>query len=404
MSAIDTFVAGTPSEIKAAAELLDPALKSALDYSKSAGQVIPTSVRSHWYGRSADAYVSLLHDIGDASSDLIGFARDGAEKLRAYAGQLERMQNDFADHRDKASAEGLSVSGNTISAPIAPTSYVVTDRDDPNWDAWQRYQDRVKTYNRIAEDVGSWWGELEVWVHENLDAFAGTIPTESALTTALGALADAGADIPKEYIGYQGDLWKANSEFLTKEGERLRSEAADWVRKLRSGNPAVRAAAEAANPHGLRWQASEVEELAQKLGKTAKWVPGVGWVLDGVDFVKALEGDGSPSSVGVDVIADTAGGILGGIAAGAGIAAAGITAPVWVPVAAGAAIAIGVGAGAVWAYESWVPQDVREAIDAGLSDAWDATTDFAEDAWDNTTEFVGDVGHNIGKAWDGLWN
>lgn len=48
--------------------------------------------------------------------------------------------------------------------------------------------------------------------------------------------------------------------------------------------------------------------------------------------------------------------------------------------------------------------DVREAIDAGMRDAWDATTDFAEDAWDNTTEFVGDVAHNIGKAWDGLWN
>ncbi|MBV0893715.1 hypothetical protein [Microbacterium sp. NC79] len=404
MSVIDTFVPGTPSDVKAAAEFLDPSLRSALEYSENAGSVIPVSVRSHWYGASADHYVSLLIDISEASDELRGFARDGAEKLRAYAGQLERMQNDFAGHRDRAASDGLSVSGNTISAPVPPTSYVVTERDDPHWDAWQRYQDRVKTYNRIAEDVGSWWGELEMWVHDNLDTFAGTIPTDSALKTVLDGLTDASADIPKEYIGYQGDLWKENANFLTKEGERLRAEAADWVRKLRSGNPAVRAAAEAANPHGLRWQASEVEEMASRLGKTAKWVPGIGWVLDGVDFIKALEGDGSPSSVGIEVIAGTAGGVVGGIAVGAGIAAAGLTAPLWVPVAAGAAIAIGVGAGAVWAYESWVPQDVREAIDAGLRDGWDATTDFAEDAWDNTTEFVGDVGHNIGKAWDGLWN
>ena len=404
MSVIDTFVPGTPSQIKAAAELLDPSFKGVLDVSETAGDVIPTSVRSHWYGASADAYVSLLHDVGDASGELMSFAGDGAEKLRAYAGQLERMQSDFAGHREKAKSDGLSVSGDKISAPVPPTSYEVTDRDDPNWDAWQRYQDRVKTYNRIAEDVGSWWGELEVWVHENLDAFAGTIPADSALTTALEALSEAGADIPKEYIGFQGDLWKENAEFLKLKGERLRTEADDWVRKLRSGNPAVRAAAEAANPHALRWQAGEVEELASKLGKTAKWVPGVGWVIDGVDLVKALEGDGSPSAVGVEILAGTAGGIVGGALVGAGLVAAGITAPVWVPVAAGAAIAIGVGAGAVWAYESWVPQDVREAIDAGMRDGWDATTDFAEDAWDNTTEFVGDVGHGIGKAWDGLWN
>ncbi|PJI51513.1 hypothetical protein CTI14_58955, partial [Methylobacterium radiotolerans] len=28
---------------------------------------------------------------------------------------------------------------------------------------------------------------------------------------------------------------------------------------------------------------------------------------------------------------------------------------------------------------------------------------FAEDAWENTTDFVGDAGHNIGKAWKGLF-
>ena len=38
-----------------------------------------------------------------------------------------------------------------------------------------------------------------------------------------------------------------------------------------------------------------------------------------------------------------------------------------------------------------------------MADAWDATTDFAEDAWENTTDFVGDAGHNIGKAWKGLF-
>ena len=106
-----------------------------------------------------------------------------------------------------------------------------------------------------------------------------------------------------------------------------------------------------------------------------------------------------PSATGIQILAGA------GAAAGVGaLATAGvITAPVWGTALLATGAAFAVGAGAVWAYESWVPQDVREAIDAGLANGWDATADFADDAWENTSDFVGDVGHNVGKAWKGLF-
>ena len=111
----------------------------------------------------------------------------------------------------------------------------------------------------------------------------------------------------------------------------------------------------------------------------------------------------NPSSSAVNIV----GGVLGGVAATAAVgalAAAGIvTLPVWGTAVVVAGVGVAVGAGAVWAYENWVPQDVRESIDAGMEQAWDATADFAEDAWENTGEFFGDAGHEMGKAWKSVF-
>lgn len=169
------------------------------------------------------------------------------------------------------------------------------------------------------------------------------------------------------------------------------------------GNPAVKAAAEAANPGGMRWAADKAEDLARRLSRAGKALPVVGWGIDIWNLGSDMSTGDDPSSTAVEI----GGGVVGGIAATAGVAAlaaAGvITLPVWGTAVVVGGAAVAVGAGAVWAYESWVPQDVRESIDAGMENAWDATTDFAEDAWENTTDFVGDVGDGVGKAWKGLF-
>ncbi|MGH8956609.1 MAG: hypothetical protein ACRDVF_16530 [Microbacterium sp.] len=400
---IDTTTHGDAAQVRAAAEWLDPGLKDAADGSSRTTSFIPTGVRSHWYGESADDYVTILSRTTDAADEIAGLARDAAEKLRSYAGQLERMKEDFAAHREKARGEGLPVNGMVIGRPVSLIPVCPATRDDPYWDEWQQHLDRIDLYNKIAEDVGSWWGELEVWISENLDGFLDGLPTQSTAQKILAGLHEAGGEAPKIYLEGQALAWKTTASDLVSHAEDLRLGASDFVRELRSGNPAVKAAAEAANPGGMRWAADEAEDLARRLSRAGKALPVVGWGIDIWNLGSDMSTGDDPSSTAVEI----GGGVVGGIAATAGVAAlaaAGvITLPVWGTAVVVGGAAVAVGAGAVWAYESWVPQDVRESIDAGMENAWDATTDFAEDTWENTTDFVGDVGDGVGKAWKGLF-
>jgi hypothetical protein len=58
-----------------------------------------------------------------------------------------------------------------IQRPVSLVPVCPASRDDPYWDEWQGFLDQVDIYNDIAKDVGEWWGELEVWIADNLDAF-----------------------------------------------------------------------------------------------------------------------------------------------------------------------------------------------------------------------------------------
>lgn len=400
---IDTTTYGDPAQVRAAAEWLDPGLKDAASTSSNATGFIPTGVRSHWYGQSADDYVTILSKTTDAAREIEGQARDGAEKLRSYAGQLERMREDFAAHRANARGRGLPVDGMIIGRPVSLLPVCPTSRDDPHWDEWQAHLDRIELYNEIATDVGSWWGELEVWIAENLDGFVSGLPAKSNAEKILDGLNEAGGEIPRIYLDGAALSWKTTAAELVTHADELRTGASDFVRELRSGNPAVKAAAEAANPQAMRWAAEEAEDAARRLSRVSRAVPVIGWGIDIWDMGTALETGDDPSSTAVEIGAGIGGGLLATAAVG-GLAAAGIvTLPVWGTAVVVGGAAVAVGAGAVWAYENWVPQDVREAIDAGMEDAWDATTDFAEDAWENTGDFVGDVGHGIGKAWKGVF-
>lgn len=229
------------------------------------------------------------------------------------------------------------------------------------------------------------------------------MPTQTTADKILSGLRDAGDEAPKIYLEGQALAWKETAAALTSHAEELHLGASDFVRELRSGNPATKAAAEAANPTGMRWAADEAEDLARGLSRASKVVPVVGWGVDIWNLGSDMASGDDPSSTGVEIL----GGIAGGAAATAGVAAlaaAGVvTLPVWGTAVVVGGTAVAVGAGAVWAYENWVPQDVCESIDAGMEDAWDATSDFAEDAWENTSDFVGDVGHNVGKAWKGVF-
>lgn len=57
---------------------------------------LPLSVKS-----TPEEQVVEIRELKDATNEIRDQARDAAEKFRSYAGQLERMRDDFAAHRYK---------------------------------------------------------------------------------------------------------------------------------------------------------------------------------------------------------------------------------------------------------------------------------------------------------------
>ena len=151
-----SLLAAAKLALRAAAEWLDPALKDAADTVSNGAALIPVAVRWHWFGESADAYVSSLSDLGDAADEIVPLASDAAEKLRSYAGQLERMRDAFAGHREKASGAGIAVQGMVIQRPVSLVPVCPASRDDP-----------YGSFEHAAALAGAWGAALTAIVRRS---------------------------------------------------------------------------------------------------------------------------------------------------------------------------------------------------------------------------------------------
>jgi hypothetical protein len=379
---IDTHVPGEPAQIRAAAEWLDPEVNAACDAGATESFRIRNISSGHWFGGSGAAYREVASELGTAGNDLTTQAMDAAEKLRSYAGQLERMKSDFAQLCTTALAGGLTVKGTEIHPPVNELGYCpAPGADQQDLDAYEAYSDQVAIYNEIAGEVGTWWGELELWVADNLDAFHAAMPIDDSMSRLLDTLGYANTALVGTYLENRVREWKTDVQDLKAESARLSADAARFQRQLKSGHPGVAAAAREANPRTLRQAARTTDELAEFIRRGGKFLPGIGPVLGAIDIGIALASGDDPSGAIVETVVGALGGVVVGAGIAAGAVALGVTAPVWVTVVAVGVGSVAIGAGAVWAYEELVPQDTREMLDAGLEDAWDAVTDFAEDAW-----------------------
>lgn len=344
---------------------------------------------SGWLGLAGEACLALDEKLLRAADEQSGAASDAAEKLRAYAGQLERMQNDLADLCDEARDGGLTVSATFIHPPRQVVQSNVCLTEEAEQALVDEYNDKVELYNRLSREVGERWGELEKWVYENLEVFLRGLTTDDPLSTRLvegmAATNKVAFDLVLEH---QDQHFTSTLQDFQSRAAELRADARRFRDALRSGNPAIRAAAEAADPDGMRRAANALEDAMDGLRRTpVRHLPLIGDAVSVGLAGREIASGASPSSV----IVEEAGGFLGGVAIGAGLVAAGVTAPVWGTVAVVVVGGVAVGAGLKWGYEELVPQDVHESIDAGLEDAWDATTEWASDTWDSVTGSVSDT-------------
>lgn len=360
---IEVRLPGSPASVRAVADWLD-AVKSGLADTDVELAYIWGDSNHYWTGRSGNAWRSTVGTVRDRGKEVPGFLGDASEVFRAYANRLERAQEDFATLLFQAGEVGLPVVGVTVFPPTTSLDYCpapgAPEADLAEYDA---YLDKAASYNDLGTQVGSIMGQLDAWIGENIVPLVARVEDLKGLSGTVDALAAPGNDdlaaaALDGYEAFQSEKlgeWRAQHDALQESAETFRDQ-------LRSGNPAVRAAAEAADPKAMR---AGVEELAEQIGRVSKFskvIPVAGSVLDIVSLAVDVHNGDSLSSGVAEIGGGIVGGAAGGALAGGAAVALGSNPVGWV--VGGVAIGgIAVGAGARWLWEAAVPLDTRETID-----------------------------------------
>jgi len=358
---LDLTVPGDPGSIRAVAEWLDPGLRGGAVAADLELAYVWSDSQTSWTGDAGTAFRDAAKKVRDATGVVHGYLSDAAEVFRAYAGRLEHGQDELDGLGRQAATWGLTVADRVVSRPTTALGYCPAPGSGDDRVEYETYLRLVSVYTELSSRVGDWWGETEAWIAERIVPLTVRIESLGPLATLLDRLTVGNEDVVQtalEYAKHRTD--RDLSRYRTKAG-LLQAEADRYAKGLRSGNPALRAAAEAANPKAVR---KGLTDLAHTIGKAttyAKLIPVAGAVVEIVSAGAEIADGRSVSSVGV--------GLLGGAAGGAGAGVL-IAASIAVPPAALAAAVVGAALGASeaasWAWEQWVPLDVREAIDSFL--------------------------------------
>lgn len=360
---IDARLPGSPSSVRTVAEWLESVRSAHLEVDVELAYIWGDSSH-YWTGESGAAWRNTVASLRDRAGSAPGYLADAAEVFRAYANRLERTQDDFETLRFQAGEVGLHVVGTTVFPPTTRLDYCPTP-DSPAADVaeYDDYLDKLASYNDLGRQVGTALGELDAWIGDNivplvsrveeLREIAGTV--EALSGNGNEAIAGAVLDGYESFTDVRLGEWRQQHDAL--------QEAADTFRdQLRSGNPAVRAAAEAADPRAMR---DGVQELAEHIGQVSRYsrvIPVAGTVVEIVSLANDVAEGGSLSSGVAEIGGGMAGGAAGGVVGGAIAAALGSNPVGWV--VGGVVVGgIAVGAGARWLWEAAVPLDARESVD-----------------------------------------
>lgn len=386
MSGIDTNMPGKPEAVYDVADWLG-SLKRTMDAAGSRTRGNGARSEIAWQGEGGDAYRDFNGDVKKAAHEIEDRASDAQDKVRSYAQQLTWRQDDLEAARARATAGGLTVAGTVIQPPpaaVPPPDLPAGSTEDEaeEWDrdvaAYERAAAKVRLYDELLGDVRRTFDDLDSWVTEHLGDLERSLSNPFKAAAIVGGLAGLGLAIPENV--FKDRAARAQAASIAARDELARSRSRNPAVRSGSKPPSARSLANASKP-GTR--ASRLAGLADDAGRAAKLLARGGVVtavvLGGYEIAKGE----SPSGVAVETVAGLAAGAGVAVLVGAGV----ITAPVWGTIAIGVGAGVAATAAAGWAYEQFVPQETREKIDEGLKDAWDATggkiADGVGDAWDS---------------------
>lgn len=360
-------IAGDTAGIRNAAEWLDPDLRNALVDADLELSYMVGEASYQWTGESGTAFGSASQAIRRGNFAARDYPANVAEVMRAYAGRLERGADDFEGYASWAVRKGLTVWSNVIQYPTTWLSFCPDPdgEDSPELREWNKYQEKVQAYNEVSAKVGSWWGDLEVWIAEQFSQLVADIETLQEGNAVYEGLVKGNEEVVGLALEYADARHARDLATFRQQVSSLQQKADLFQTQLRSGNPALKAAAELADPRGMRQAARALNEMIEGVSRAGKIIPVIGTVIDIVATGAEIANGGSESSAIVGLV-----GGIGGAGIGVAIVAGVALPPVGVAiVVAGASWAVGEAATMAW--EAWVPLDTRESIDAGIEDFLD---------------------------------
>lgn len=349
-----------------------------------------------WSGVAAEAFRAELGDLGSDLSDLQQRLGDATGALSAFVDELVSVRSKLADVRDFATAHGLAVTGDTVTAPTMPPP----DADQATVDA---HNEKVRHWNTAVEMAQGARAE-EAGAHDQLTSALKKVDGDGWLENLLERL---GILPPDEMDGVTGSGWLAGlglTAFGVQAEAMSRAVLGRWQpwfkgpNGWRLGSPYGLSAWERFKL-GLRtgetaardWRANPYQSVARGRWSTAgKWAGRVGipitavtsgweqWQADADD--PSLDTGERVDRTATKAVTTTAGAVAG--AKGGALLGGAI----------GTAIAPGVGTvvgGAVGGLVGGV----------GGAMAGGAVGDFVNEQWDGAVHAVGDAGEAIG---DGL--
>jgi uncharacterized protein YukE len=380
---INTVVAGNPDAVAATGVWLRTRLAAAVHDTSAILDRVQEMTRTTWRGPAAQAFGDRMGRIHRNSDTLATDAEAAAVKFGDLADALRAAQTVMARARDAAVAGGLSVAGGVIAEPTAPPMCFV----DPALEAAavQRHQQQVDAYNAALEAArgaveilaGAWRGVQEVW---------NDIVEKKYLSAA-------------DFVGKGAQhLLDQHVSALTDEAGRLRDEAfTAQQRTLESsaGSP------DAEFHEQVRQESSALAaDLRERIGGGSLGQ----FVLAAIDrgvtvgqiAVDIAHGKSPGQAIASNVTGAAAGDFVGGLVAealttrGVGIAAAAV-------LTGGTAVIVGAAAGLVAdvVWNDVVPQGVRDKIDKGARELFDAGKTVVTGTWHAAENLAETVWHAL---------
>jgi hypothetical protein len=379
---INTVIAGNPDSVAATGTWLQNRLAATVHDTTTATGRARDLARTTWRGPAATAFGDRMDRVcrnGDAlATDTTLVAATFGELATALRGAQAQM----ARARDIATAGGLSVADGIIADPIVPPMCFV----DPALEAAsvQRHQQMADAYTAArAAAQGA------------VDLLAGAA---RALLAIWDGVQRKGYLSAVDFVGKTAQVYaERHVSALTGEAGRLRDEAlAAQGRSLEA--PAGSADAELHDK--IRQQSNVLAAEAQERLRPATAGQAVLAALDksvtaGQIVVDILHGESPSKSIVTNVTESAAGATAGEmiagalVARGAGIALAAI-------LTGGTAVVVGAAAGLL-AEAAWnaVPQDVRDKIDQGAREVFDAGKKIVTGTWHAAENLAESVWHAL---------